>query len=633
MCGFAGFCRRNDDNLNFPHRAHEVEHRGPDSSRRVKLGNLDLFFFRLAINGLDNGDQPFVSEEIGLVTAVNGEIYNHLSLRSELEALGARFSTESDAEVVHWGFAKWGTQVFAKLEGMFAVFIYDAPKDQVTFARDRLGKKPLYWMTIERGIQFGSELGSLDIEASSISSRDVHEYFLTDGISWLSRKPKTPQTLRGGSWVQINSDGIHEESFWDPKREAHQRGHKLESRADWLRGFVEVLQESVEDRMMSEVPVGSFLSNGKDSKLVSLLASRTGKLERTFTLKFDVETYDESAGARDFAKLIGVENHPVSAGLHDLGEAWIALKESLDEPYADPAILGELLLAREAATRTKVVLTGDGGDEILLGYQHVRAHLLAEQPLFRTLSGTLLRSLKPLFSEKTDRYFSNGFIVDRFLRGSHLGDLVERDLAWRVNLNPVQIPSLLAHYDTQIVEEIYEEYQNLCRTGSSKADWRDSWVHLYLSSYLPMVILKKVDRATMRYGVEARSPLLDRKVVEFSLAMPHKMKSTLFQQKLPVAFALKSLLGEESVPSRKHGMGIPLATLLRGPLAGDVQRLDDREMIYFQGIFNYGGVRDLLSRFFEAPSREARAIWSLLVFQNWWAKRFWSESKGMDGLG
>ena len=620
MCGFVGKCFGVADR-GIALSEEKLSHRGPDSRGEVSLGQLDVIFRRLAINGLANGEQPFVDSERGLVTMVNGEIYNYADLRGSLERLGHTFQTQSDSEVVHWGFAEWGVGVFSKLEGMFGVAVYEKSDERLTLARDRLGKKPLYWLRRDGAVHFSSEVGALPVSETAVSVDFVLEYLMTDSVSFARANADGIWTVPSGSWIQFGPHDHRVAKFWHLEQSVSKGRSKRLSRRGWYQGFLDLARESVQQRLMSDVPVGVFLSNGKDSQLIAALAAEAGSLSTAYTLKFDAATFDESDEAARFSRNLNLNHETVKADLDSLFDVWNLYRDTVDEPVADPAFLGEMLLSRAAASKTKVVLTGDGGDEIMLGYQHVRVHGLAKIPGLLPSIAVLAKVARPFSETQSDRYFSLPFILERFLRGSGEGDLVSRDLAWRGSFSHHRASGLVREADSLNVSAVLEFVKKTVPPTSTFPDWQDRWSFLYLRSYLENVILKKVDRASMRFGVEARSPLLDRRVVEYSLSMPPKYRSDFFRQKMPIAFCLQQVLGARAPHSAKHGMGIPLVSLFQGPLASEVLRLPDRDFLEYQGIFNQKAVAQLVRAFANEPHGHVREIWSLLVFQAWWRNR------------
>lgn len=617
MCGFYGQI----GDLPFSYVINsesEIAHRGPDQAARIKFGEGTFSFFRLAINGLQNGMQPFVDEKNQLLTVVNGEIYNHLELRSELENLGARFRTNSDAEAVHLGYIFWGSDVFKKLEGMFSVGIYEASKGSVTLARDRLGKKPLYFRRQGQNVSFSSELGALPLETSEINRRLLVEYFLGDAMSWESSNESEIRSVPPASWTCISGGEEQTVRYWNLEEAIHKQQLSIKKNRDWLEAYHLSLRSSVGERLMSEVPCGVFLSGGMDSQIVTAMASRLGKIEKAYTLEFKNHSFDESRAAAHFADEMGIKHDKVVASLDSLAEMWALHKNTIDEPVADPAILAQMLLARAAQDETKVVLTGDGGDETLLGYQHVLAHSLVQSQIVKTLLSFGVRLLQPFLQTNRDAYFTPSFIAERFLRGADEQDLVVRDFSWRGSFESASILELIPGLREAEVENFFEFRTRSMQRLSNSDAWQDQWSVLYLTNYLPLVILRKVDRATMRFGVEARNPLLDRKVVEVALAMPSRFRKTLTTPKAPLVYSFEKTLGYRPKKIKKHGMGIPLASLLTGPLSQDLASLRDDDFFYEHEILNRDKVVTLLRDFEKNPVIRARQVWSLIVFHAWW---------------
>lgn len=617
MCGFAGHVSVTQDFTAWVDSS-AISHRGPDQTVFEKLGNLHLHFFRLAINGVLNGKQPFINHEGGFLTAVNGEIYNHANLRLELEALGASFLTDSDAEVVHWGFLLWDVEIFERLEGMFAVVVYEKAADRLTFARDRFGKKPLYWAVKDENVTFASELGALRIPRLNVTPSILATYMLTDAVAWEDEKKCQIHSLPGGHWAQLQNGKAIVRSYWDLEEAVIAQRSTVRSRREWHEGFLELVSKSVSQRLMSEVPVGLFLSDGKDSKLIAALACELGSLDFAYTLEFEESSFDESSEAARFAKQLHIPHEMVPASIDNLASVWEEYSGWIDEPVADSAILGELLLARAAGPNTKVVLTGDGGDETLLGYQHVIAHQIAEIPGALAALRNLLTLIQPFLSTSKNKYFSAGFVVDRFIRGAGEPDLLKRDLAWRASFSEVQTRALIKDLAEEDVTNVYETMKARSPKSGAFLGWQDQWAFLYVRDYLHHVILRKVDRATMRFGVEARSPLLDREVVEYALAMPAKYKKSFLSTKLPIDYALGKILGPRISRGKKHGMGIPLIGLFQGPLRREVLDLHSPDFLVEQGLFIPRAVDALVQSFQKSPQTHVREIWSLLVFQNWW---------------
>ena len=620
MCGFAGVALSRNPASVSKWATDSILHRGPDEQDSNFTDSHGVFFARLAIVGIKTGRQPFVDSESRTVVSVNGEIYNHEVLRKELEDRGFSFETDSDGEVVLWGYLAWGTEIFSRLEGMFAVAIFDARSQALVLGRDPIGEKPLYWRREVEGIQYCSEAGGLMPSLSGFSSRQLHRYLLSDSLGWGREYGSEVENVRPGTHVTLTKNSCHEEAFYELPEINRSFVFSPKMRDRSIRRLREALERSTHARLMSDVPVGVFLSGGVDSQLVTAIASRVGGIECAYTLKFQRDSFDESSEAIGFADGLGLPVKVVDASVDSLADVWTVLKDTIDEPFADSAILPQMLLAREAATSTKVVLSGDGGDELFMGYQHVVAHQIYASRLTANLVHASANVVAKSGVFRNDDYFSGKFKVERLVRAGGLRNLVRRDLSWRSAHTAEMASSLLPAFDFREVDEEYARIESELLNPRQPVDWRSDWTRLYLRGYLPEIILRKVDRATMRFGVESRPPLLDRNVIAEVLALPMNHRYTPFRPKALPTDLLRSYIPKASRSRRKHGMGIPLTDLLSGPLKPDVSYFLGRDFIEHQGLFSSDAVAKLRTSFEGDGLSLSRAVWSLLIFQAWWER-------------
>lgn len=625
MCGIAGYAGF-DGSARLEEMVAAIRHRGPDDERLVRLGGTaGLGFARLSIVDLSGGHQPFRGET-GLVHAVvNGEVYNHSALRAELTALGHVFTSASDGEVVLHGYEQWGRDVCARLEGMFALAVWDEERSTLLLARDRLGKKPLYWSLVDGGIAFASEPKALLPfgRAGRISPTATLMYLTSDSVPTPLSIWSGLRKLEPGALLEWSFSGVREESFWIPRLEPHPErdasawGAELESR----------LWDSVSQRLMSDAPLGLFMSSGTDSLTVSAMAARLSPEPlRSFTLTFADSTYDESAAARRAAKCLGTIHEEVPVSTSTLVESFDRFVEIFDEPLNDPASLVMLELAQAASGTIKVALTGDGGDELLMGYPHVLAHSYVER-VPRGLRRQL-RLVNPLLRAvpSSQGYFSLGFKTQRLARGLGAPDLVARELAWRGAFGLGHAVSLLSpEFRAGIHAQAgLEHFRQVCSGSPLAGDPLDTWSWFNLRSYLLDTVLVKVDRATMAHGVEARSPLLDRSVVELALSIPVAFKRGPWKKKR----MLREILHRVAPPVReahgKHGMGVPVGKLLHGPLKPALMDYSSEAFLVRQGVFDPEAVRALMSGYFGGRQELRKEAWGFLVFQAWfdrWGSR------------
>lgn len=613
ICGFAGF----RDNPNLNRMVSQIAHRGPDGVATYEKPGVGLGFARLAIMDLENGMQPFSDPVAGVKVVVNGEIYNHVYLRNQLVKHDYRFISTSDSEVVLAAYLHWGIDAISKLEGMFALAIWDETKEQLVLARDRLGKKPLYFASIKDGIVFASEVKSI-LEAGA--SREIDEvslfqYLASDSIPTPRTIFKGIQKLDAGKiLVYKKKSGIKLLNFWKPSQISFPNP---QSDNDTF----ETLEESVRSRLMSDVPVGIFLSSGIDSTLIAALMARNSEhVVNSFTLKFQ-GNYDESEIAKKNAKKFGFIHHEVDASLSNMADQFTRSVEIFDEPLNDPATLPMLLLSQEAKKYVKVVLTGDGGDELLVGYPHARLNLKLHGRRFDVVNS--IPGFKFLLNSVPDTgsYFGAGFKAQRFARGIGIRDFAARDLEWRGAFGiDGSIKFLSSGYQNLIdfekaSSEIFKNYFDSQYTDSTA----DRWSWWYLRTYLMDTVLVKVDRATMASGIEARSPLLDHKFVESVLKMQNRVDFDGASKALFVDY-LHRIDPTLKLPRAKHGMGVPVLELLSGPLNEQFMDLTSRDFIEKQGIFSPSEVSSMVKRFRDSRTEIRKELWGIFVFQAWYSR-------------
>lgn len=577
MCGLAGFVGIGSE-ADLRGMIGTIAHRGPDgegiwsdSQLRVFLGHR-----RLSIIDIAGGAQPMWDARGDIGVVFNGEIYNHVALRRQLEALGHRFrSSHSDTEVLIHGYREWGADLPRRLNGMFAFAIIDRPAGRLFLARDRFGEKPLYYARKRGSLVFGSEATAVLAHPSisrEISSRAVQKYFAWGFLPAPNAFHRDLMKLPGGSSLtyDIKGDDLRIDTYWRFHLEPDDRlTDKDEGRlAEELR---ERLSDSVERRLMSDAPLGIFLSGGIDSAAVLAAAVRLRPADSisTYTIGFTEPSYDESGHARALAEAVGVRHHEEILDLEKARGVLSEILGKLDEPLGDPSILPTYLLSAFAAKHVKVALSGDGGDELFAGYDPFRA--LAPARLYSTLvSRGVHRGLRRL-ADLLPRSGSN-MSFDFKIRRTLLG------LSWPEPLwNPVWLspanPELIAEiFDAPLsAEELYEEALALWAT--QKGDLIDKTLEFYTTFYLQDGILTKSDRATMLNSLEGRAVFLDNDLVDMCRRLPNRFKFRGGERKRLLRRALAGSLPDDVLRRRKKGFGIPLTRWLRewqAPLAGSM---------------------------------------------------------------
>ncbi len=580
MCGIAGFAGRGDGE-DLCRMTAALVHRGPDGdgawsdpTARVWLGHR-----RLAVLDPAGGRQPMSTLDGGLTVVFNGEIYNHAELRRELEAGGHRFASDhSDTEVLLHGFRAWGEGMLARLEGMWAFALYDGARGRLWLARDRFGKKPLYWTRGSGVFAFASELDALvghrAVEAR-LSPRALRKYFAHGYVpapgSLYAGIEKVP--AGGQLWFDTRDAALRVTRWWEFTLEPDDppRGG-VESWAEDLR---ERLERAVRRRLVADVPVGVLLSGGIDSSGIAALATRWTKPGglRTFSVGFDEASFDESAHARRVADHLGTRHRAIAFRAETARAAFDEIATRLDEPLADPSLLPAYLLCGAARRDVTVALGGDGADELFAGYAPFRALRLAAI-YGRLVPGPLHAAVRLLAARlpTSHAYLSLDFRIKRALAGLSYAPRLWNPV-WLAPLEPAEIAELLG--EPIDVEDVYSEAIDAweaCR-GAALAE---RTLVFFTRLYLENDILVKMDRAGMLHSLEVRSPYLDAEVVEFARRLPTRWKLHRGESKRLLRRALAPLVPAEVSRRPKQGFGVPIGAWLAAgwnPLAGREPRV------------------------------------------------------------
>jgi asparagine synthase (glutamine-hydrolysing) len=594
-----------------------IAHRGPDGDGgwhaesdgwRIALGHR-----RLAIIDVDGGAQPMGNGDESFVMTYNGEVYNFRELRRGLEQNGHHFRTHSDTEVIVHHFERHGEQGLARLDGMFAFAIWDARKKRLVLARDRMGIKPLYYAELAGGgIVFASELTALLAHggvSTELSVEGLASYFFSDYVHPPHTIVRRVRKLPPGHTVAW-SDGRLEEprAYWrveGPMPAPSASDEELATEL-WRR-----LENAVEGQLVSDVPVGAFLSGGIDSSIVATLAARkAGKRMKAFSIGFENATFDESQYARLVAERLDVDHIVETLTERDLLDVVDAALDKLDEPMADPSLLPTFVLSRLAAKHVKVVVGGDGGDELFGGYPTYRAHVYAA--LYARIPAWLRNDVVPRALAHLpidDRYQSLEWKLRRFTERWDDDDVV-RHLRWMSSLDRPDL-ALAVRGGSGVTPATLQA--TLPRTNDRLA----RLMMLDLVTYMPGSVLAKVDRASMAHGLEVRPPFLANDVASFALSLPSKYKVRRDRGKFLLKLAAKGHLPETIIERPKKGFGIPLAAWLRGPLQGRLDAIIAKSPIWDVDALNRAMFVER-NREHQAKQRDnSKPLWGLIVLDHW----------------
>lgn len=612
MCGIAGATGPGARGL-VERMRDRLAHRGPDGRGVFADELLALGHRRLSIIDLSEAAaQPFASDDGALQLVFNGEVYDYVELRDELRAKGRAFKTASDTEVILRGYEEWGEKVLERLNGMFALALYDRKRKTLLLARDRAGEKPLHFGWLEGRFVFASELRAF-AEAGRLvpSPLGVARYLCYDYVPSPDSALAGFEKLGGGEALELDLETkmARRFTYWRPRFEP-----KLALGMDEAKERLRVvLTDSVKLRLRSDVPLGVFLSGGVDSSTIAALARPFVSELRTYAIGFEDPTYDESSFARRVAAHLGTKHTEEVVSGQVLLETLPRVLEHQDEPLADSSILPTWLVAKLARKDVTVVLGGDGGDELFMGYDPFKAWRAARfysalVPSFahRTLERAVL--LVPRSEER----MSFEFRVKRFLRGAKSRESV-RVQAWLGSFTPEDVRGLLV---PEVKEALYAPTELAWDLAAGDFDRQSA---VYFKTYLQDGVLQKLDRATMAHALEARAPFLDVRVMELAFALEDGLKYQRLDTKRVLKALARELVPRDVVDRPKQGFGVPLAGWLRGPLLSWVEETLSPERIREGGLLRGEAVADLVKKNREGRA-DPRQIWSLVVLETWRAR-------------
>ena len=622
ICGIAGYDPVVQEDL--VRMTRVLRHRGPDDegffleSYADGLG-VGLGFRRLSIIDLDTGNQPITNETATVQLVFNGEVYNFRELRKELEARGHRFATNADTEVIVHLYEDVGVRCVERLNGMFALALWDSTRRELVLARDRFGKKPLYYAELGRSLVFGSELKSLlqhpgcerRLDFESLGRYLALEYVPTPG-SIIEGVRKLP----AGHILRWSGGRTSVEAYWDLSFADDTPPLADDEYADMLR---EHLRASVRRRLMSDVPLGAFLSGGIDSSSIVALMVEAMPAEavKTFTIGFGERSFDESEHARRVARHFGTDHHEDVFTSSVMLDLLPAMADFLDEPFADASILPTYLLSRFTREHVTVALGGDGSDELLAGYPTFTADRLATlYPLPRVVHEGVIVPLVDRLPVSTSN-FSLDFKLKRFARAASL-PAGTRHATWLGSFDQSELAALLTREPGDVLADQRRVYD-----AAPSADGLERLIYLYSKTYLQDDILVKVDRASMACSLEVRAPFLDVDLVEFLGRVPSRLKLRRFDTKHLLKRSMTGLLPPGIASRKKKGFGIPIAQWFKNELRDELQEELGAERLKAQGIFEPAEVQRLLAEHLTGRRDHRKSLWTLFVFQLW--HRRWME--------
>lgn len=623
MCGIAGWYRRRNrpvDGHIVKAQCDRILHRGPDDEGAFVDDDFGFGMRRLSIIDIEGGHQPMLSEDGRHVIVFNGEIYNHHDVRRELGG-NQHFKSHSDTETILAAYRQWGDDAWVRLEGMYAVAIWDKAARSLTLARDPLGIKPLYVTEQDDGLAFASELKALTPIpglAYDVNPAAVHDFFSFGHVRQPRSIYRQVRQLEPGHVLTIGPTGeARQRAFW----QASYRPAEPKSPAEWIDEFRERWLRTVKSHMLADVPVGVFLSGGVDSSAVTAAMARfSDRPVKAFTIGFPGTPFDETRHARAVAEHFGCEHHVQTVDLRSAADILPRLNRCFDEPFADPAAVPTWYVSELAARHVKVVLAGEGGDELFAGYKRHRNEMRMARlaPLLRPLSpaiaaldrmpATQWRGLNLLRQR-----------LRRFHETSLLPDGVSRFFAKTQITSPAFWEGF---YDASFLERFGPASDHrLSSPADISSNELEQFIFADLTINLPSAMLTKVDRTTMDHSLEARVPFLSHTLVDWALTMPIEMKMRGGIGKYVVREAIKPWLPPRTTERGKQGFQVPLADWFAGDLGTFAREIWYDSGAARSGFFDVPAFDRILAEHRAGISNNGRMLHAATMFGLWWGSR------------
>jgi asparagine synthase (glutamine-hydrolysing) len=626
MCGICGFVSFAGWPGSMLQAMNDVlVRRGPDGEGSLLAGGVGLAMRRLAIIDVAGGTQPVYNEDRSVAAVYNGEIYNFKALRAGLIARGHQFRTQSDTEVIVHLYEEHGAELVRELEGMFAFALWDARKETLLLARDRLGIKPLFIARLAGGILFGSEMKSLlasGLVPPQIDWQAVDEFLAYTFIPAPRTIYRDIRKILPGTTVSIGPRGeMSERPFWQvPDAQAVPR-----TQAEWVARVDSSLQRAVESHLVSDVPIGAFLSGGIDSGLmVAMMAAASERPVETFTVGFAQSGpafIDERVYARMIAKRYRLNHHEINVEPH-VADIIGDIVTAFDEPFSDDSVIPSYYVSQEARRFVKVALTGLGGDELFGGY---RRHLgVRVGDHYGRVPGWLReRVLDPLIRRLPEPK-SSADVIDHLKRFSRSSS---QPPSMRYQDSMTSLPA--AERSRLYLKEV-AAHINLAATAATLTDTFDGFQHgtsvdralkTDLRCYLPDDILTLTDRLSMWHSLELRVPYLDHRLVEEVMTIPSRLKIRGLNQKHILKQVAARWLPQAVISHRKQGFEAPMGRWLRGPLRALLQDTLTQDAVADCGVFDWAQIERLRSEHLCGARKHSKLLFSMLMFQLWWDTR------------
>ena len=615
MCGIAGFTRSNGAPQ--PGRIEQatatLAHRGPDRQAVFESFRISLGAARLRIIDLARGDQPMISEDGDTVIAFNGEVYNYTELREQLESRGHRFRSGTDTEAVLEAFREWDLGCFSRLRGMFAIALWSESRQRLVLARDRMGIKPLYLARRGQDLYFGSELKAIFVHPEierSISLEGLDCYLALNYVPQPWTLIAGIEKLRPGHWLEWNNGSVRSDAYWTLPRGPMRRTNP----GDAEQQLDSLLRQSVREHLISDVPLGVWLSGGIDSSTILHYAaeSATARL-KTFSVSFSGRSFDESARFREVARRYGTDHHELDLNLDlNIQSAVEEFSYYSDEPTADAGALPVWFLSKMTKANATVALSGEGADELFGGYLTHRASLLARyarlvpSPVLGLLSAVARRL--PVSDEK----IGFDYKLSRFLEGCRFSP-ARAHVYWNGTFSDAEKQSLV---NRKLPAALHSALAGIASRPHALADF----LGFDRQYFLPDDILNKVDRISMAFSVEVRPPFLDHRIVEFAASLPPEQLIRGSRQKVILRQLMRDKLPPAAIQGPKVGFDIPAHEWMRGPLRPMLLEVLAGASADYADLFNFPAIHGFVQSHLNRRVNLGYHLWGLMTLFLWMKK-------------
>lgn len=612
MCGFLGFINRqkNISELKFLKALDTLHNRGPDNTNYYISDNCYLGHKRLSILDLsENGSQPMISTNGRFIIVYNGEIYNFRELKKELSKDNILWVTNTDTEVVLYSYIKWGEKCLKKFEGMFSFAIYDKKNKSIFAARDRMGVKPFFYSYNYNNLTFSSRpqaILKLNPNLSKIYNADAINIYLSAGyVPAPLSIYKDLNQLPPGSYLVWKNNKLEIKKWWNPNNILVDTNKTIKSLGTYEEELESIFIESIEKRLISDVPVGVFLSGGIDSSLITALVSKIKKDNlKSFSIGFNEKKYDESRYFKKVAHFLGIENRSKSLSSQDLLDLMPRFEKNFDEPFSDSACFPTMAISKLAKKSVKVVLSGDGGDELFGGYHYYK--IIKNIDIIMNLPNhlkNLIISGIELFPGHQFKLLSNALKQKNSIHAFGFMRSVSKDF-YKL-LNKTENQDLFKNL-------FFKSYLEMPKNQKLE----EYVTRLDLKHTLGDGYLQKLDLSTMAFSLEAREPFLDTQIVDFALKLPWKYKYNRGITKYLIKRICKKYLPNEIINRNKKGFEVPISEWLRGPLKKwCIERIEEKSL-YENLPINIENVRTLYDIHLKSNRNVTPFLWNILVLLN-----------------